>query len=86
MVYAVLFSVLFLIVGVIAGWMFAERYIAFMTHVEHDYEELFEANPHPELFDKEGNLHRGDYLTINFEPGYDPDQWCPEDLIGPDDD
>ena len=83
--YTVLFSVLFLVVGTVVGWLSAERYIAFMTHVEHDFEELFEENPHPELFDKDGKLNRGDYLTINFEPGYDPSDFSPEDIIFPDD-
>jgi hypothetical protein len=84
-IYTILFSVLFLTVGTIGGWFAAERYIAFMTHVEHDFEELFQENPHPELFDKNGKLNRGDYLTLNFEPGYDPENFDPEDIIFPDD-
>ncbi len=82
--YTVLFSVLFLIVGVLGGWFAAERYIALITATTHEFEELFEENPHPELFDKDGNLHRGDYTVINFEPGYE-DKFNPEDLISPDD-
>ena len=84
-IYTILFSVLLLTVGVIGGWLAAERYIAIMTYEPHDFEELFEENPHPEIFDKEGNIHRGDYLTLNFEPGYDPDKFNPEDIIFPDD-
>ena len=57
--YAALFSLLFLVVGVLAGWFFAEKYIAFV-HLQmeepHEFQELFEENPHPELFDTEGNL------------------------------
>ena len=83
-IYTILFSVLFLSVGVIGGWFAAERYIAYMTYERHDFEELFEENPHPELFDKDGKLNRGDYLTINFEPGYDPENFSPEDIIFPD--
>ena len=83
-VYTILFSILFLTVGVIGGWFAAERYIAYMTYERHDFEELFEENPHPELFDKDGKLNRGDYLTLNFEPGYDPENFSPEDIIFPD--
>ena len=70
--------VLGLIVGVILGWLGAERYIAFMQHVEHDHEELFKKNPHPELYDENGNLNRGDYMAITFDPGFDPEKWDPE--------
>ena len=73
-----LFSFLFLIVGFVGGWMGAERYIAFMQHVEHDFEELFEENPHPELYDKDGKINRGDYLAIQFETGFNPEEWDPE--------
>jgi hypothetical protein len=31
-------------------------------------------NPHPELYDNEGNLDKGTYIAINFEPGFDPDE------------
>ena len=70
--------VLGFIVGVILGWLGAERYIAFMQHVEHDHEELFKKNPHPELYDENGNLNRGDYMAITFDPGFDPEKWDPE--------
>ena len=40
-IYTILFSVLFSYSWTIGGWFAAERYIAFMTHVEHDFEELF---------------------------------------------
>ena len=73
-----LFSILFLIVGVVAGWVGAERYIAFMQHTEHEYEELFKENPHPELFDADGEINRGDYITMMFDPGFDPEEWDPE--------
>ena len=78
-------AALCLIVGIIGGWMAAERYIAFMQHVEHDFETLFKENPHPELFDSEGNLDRGDYMAITFDPGFDPEKWDPETDIHSDD-
>ena len=77
---AVVLIFLSLIIGFVTGWLTSERYIAFMTHIEHDFEELFEKNPHPELFDGDGELDRGDYMMITFEPGYDPDEFDPEDI------
>ncbi len=79
-------AALCLVVGIIGGWMAAERYIAFMQHIEHDFEDLFAKNPHPELFDADGNIDRGDYMAITFDPGFDPEKWDPEtDISGPDD-
>lgn len=75
-----LFSEAFLIIGLLLGWMSANIYADYTAREEHDYDELFEKNPHPELFDEDGNLNRGDYLTLNIEPGYDIDGFNPEDL------
>tara|TARA_Y100001937_G_C7038734_1_gene293591 strand:+ start:392 stop:646 length:255 start_codon:yes stop_codon:yes gene_type:complete len=71
-------SSLCFIVGLVLGWVAAERYVAFMQYTEHDFEELFKKNPHPELFDEGGKLDRGDYMMINFDPGFDPENWDPE--------
>ena len=71
-------SFICLVLGITIGWLSAERYIAFMQHVEHEHEELFQKNPHPELFDGEGDLIRGEYTTITFDPGFDPEKWDPE--------
>ena len=71
-------SGLCLVMGLVVGWLAAERYVAFMQHTEHDFEELFKKNPHPELFDNEGKLERGDYMAINFDVGFDPEKWDPE--------
>jgi hypothetical protein len=76
----ILFTEVALILGVIVGWLSAERFHDFMEKTRHHYEELFEKNPHPELYDEDGELDRGDYMVINFDPGYDPDQFDPEDL------
>ncbi len=75
-----LFSILFLFVGVIGGWFIADKYNEFRDAREHDFEELFEKNPHPEIYDKDGNIDRGDYTALTFELGYDPEEWEPEDL------
>ena len=69
-----------LILGFPVGWLSSERYQALLTFQRHDFEELFEKNPHPELFDAKGKLDRGDYMNIVFEPGYDPDEFDPEDI------
>ena len=69
-----------LMVGMVIGWVVQAMFTAHLNHVRHDYEELFENNPHPELFDKEGELYRGEYMNVTFEPGYDPDDWDPGDV------
>ena len=55
MVFTVLFSVLFCLVGFIMGWLGCERYTALMMQEVHEFDQLFEENPHPEIFDKDGN-------------------------------
>ena len=49
-------SELFLIVGFMLGWVFSERFQDYMNKSRHHFEELFEQNPHPELFDEDGEL------------------------------
>ena len=74
--YAALFSALFLLVGLTIGWIVCEKYITFLqltAEEPHIYEDLFESNPHPELFDAEGNIDKGEYLSINFPPDFDPE-------------
>jgi len=78
--YTVLFSVVFLSVGFITGWLGAERYLAFMAHEEHDFEELFTENPHPEIYSKDGKINRGEYYCVNFDLGYDADDFDPSDI------
>lgn len=81
MYYTVLFSINFLLVGVVIGWLGSDKYREFVNHTTHEFDELFQANPHPELFDKDGKLNKGDYMYINFDLGYDPDEFDPEDII-----
>lgn len=78
--YAVLFSFLFLTVGFLAGWFVADKYTALILSKRHDFEDLFEENPHPEIYDNKGKIYRGDYVAITFEPGYNADDFDPEDL------
>ena len=70
-----------LILGFTVGWLSSERYQALLTFQRHDFEDLFEQNPHPELFNSDGSLNRGDYMHIQFDPGYNPDEFDPEDII-----
>ena len=70
-----------LIVGVTFGWVASERYIAFMTMEKHEFDELFNENPHPEIFNKDGSLNKGEYVALTFDLGYQPDEFDPEDII-----
>lgn len=76
----IVLSALALMVGFMFGWISSERFHAYLDFKKHDFEELFQKNPHPELFDEDGNLDRGEYMNIMFEPGYDPDEFDPEDI------
>ena len=60
----ILFTEVALILGIILGWLGSERFHDYMEKSRHHFEELFEKNPHPELYDEDGNLDRGEYLTI----------------------
>ena len=73
-------SELCLVVGFMVGWFASDRFSEYLQKSRHHFEELFEENPHPELYDEDGHLNRGDYLSLNFEPGYDPESFDPEDL------
>ena len=64
----VLSGTLFLLIGGMIGWLGAERYITLITHRRHEYENLFDENPHPEIYDKDGKLNRGEYIAISFDP------------------
>ena len=79
----------------IISWIASEKYFTHIALLKakvlleqqnaqlfrHEFEDLFENNPHPELFDAEGNLDRGDYMVINFPPDFDPEVqgWFVED-------
>ena len=64
--YALLFSIISLLVGFTLGWLGAERYLALLEFNRHEFDELFAKNPHPELFDKDGNLDKGEYMFVDF--------------------
>lgn len=79
--YTILFSEVFLILGAVVGWIAAERFIDYRNHTRHHFEDLFQENPHPEIYNNKGKINRGEYMTLNFDPGYDPDEFDPEDII-----
>ena len=75
-------------------WIVAEKYITHMALLKtkvaleqqnallnrHEFEDLFQNNPHPEIFDAEGNIDRGEYFVINFPENFDPAEgWFVED-------
>ena len=71
--FVVLFSVLFLTVGVMAGFIANEKWNQYLQKEKHEFDDLFKENPHPELYDKDRNLDKGTYIAINFDPDFDPD-------------
>ena len=79
-VLAAVLTIITLVLGFTVGWIASEKFNAYLQFERHDFEELFQKNPHPELFDSDGNLNRGEYMNITFEPGYDPDEFDPEDI------
>ena len=83
MITAVLYCLfaLSIILGFVIGWLGNEKFTAYMEREEHHYEELFKENPHPEIYDKDGEIFKGEYINISFELGYDPDDFSPEDII-----
>ena len=71
-----LFSLAFCLIGIFGGWFVAEKYFQFIIATQedpHDFEHLFEKNPHPEIFENDGTINRGDYIYVQFPPGFDPE-------------
>ena len=61
LVFGSFLTVLFLIVGVIGGWV-AREYMM-------NYREI--PRPHPEMFDNQGNLIPDEVIAFNFENYHD---------------
>ena len=61
LVFGSFLTVLFLIVGVMAGWV-AREYMM-------NYREI--PRPHPEFFDNNGNIIPDEVIAFNFENYYD---------------
>ena len=69
-----------LLLGTVVGWIASEKFTEYVSFRRHHFEDIFQNNPHPELYDEDGNIDRGEYITLNFEPGYNPDEFDPEDI------
>ena len=64
LVFGSFLTVLFLIVGLIGGWV-AREYMM-------NYREI--PRPHPEMFDGQGNLIPDEVIAFNFENYHDYDE------------
>jgi hypothetical protein len=61
LVFGSILTILFLIVGLIGGWV-AREYMM-------NYREI--PRPHPEMFDNQGNLIPDEVIAFNFDNYYD---------------
>jgi len=64
LVFCSFLTILFLIVGLIGGWV-AREYMM-------NYREI--PRPHPEMFDGQGNLIPDEVIAFNFENYHDYDE------------
>jgi hypothetical protein len=69
-----------LVLGLVVGWIGCINYMNYLDRERHDFEDLFKKNPHPEIYEDDGSIYRGAYMNVNFEPGYDPEEFDPEDV------
>jgi hypothetical protein len=70
--FTVMFSVMFLMLGLVGGWIFKQYQIERIYGIR---------NIHPEFFDNNGNIIPDEVLAISFNPDYfdDDDEECEED-------
>ena len=59
--FSALFSIMFLMVGGVIGWMAKQ----------HLYESVAVAYTHPEMFDENGNVIPDEILAVRFENDYE---------------
>jgi hypothetical protein len=69
LVFGSFLTVLFFIVGIMAGWV-AREYMM-------NYREI--PRPHPEMFDSQGNLIPDEILAVRFENDYDYEDYDNEE-------
>lgn len=72
--YTLLFSVLFLLIGLTIGVIANDRYREYVVWNTHEFEKIIKENPHPEIYDKNGKVNREEYTAITFDLGYDPSE------------
>lgn len=63
--FSVMFSVMFLMLGLVGGWIFKQYQIERIYGVR---------NIHPEFFDNNGNIVPDEVLAVRFEEGYFDDE------------
>ena len=80
MVIATLFTMLFLPVGIVIGWIAHENFMNYVEEKAHPFNDIITQNPHPELFDDKGKVIGNDYMALTFDLGYDPSEFEPEDI------
>jgi hypothetical protein len=70
--FTVMFSVMFLMLGLVGGWIFKQYQIERIYGIR---------NIHPEFFDNNGNIIPDEVLAISFNPEYfdDEEEECEED-------
>jgi hypothetical protein len=59
--FSVMFSVMFLMLGLVGGWIFKQYQIERIYGVR---------NIHPEFFDNNGNIVPDEVLAVSFNPDY----------------
>jgi hypothetical protein len=59
--FSVMFSVMFLMIGLVGGWIFKQYQIERIYGVR---------NIHPEFFDNNGNIIPDEVLAVRFEEGF----------------
>lgn len=59
--FTTLFCVMFLMIGLIGGWIFKQYQIERIYGVK---------NIHPEMFDNQGNIIPDEVLAVRFEQGF----------------
>jgi hypothetical protein len=71
--FTTLFCVMFLMIGLIGGWIFKQYQVERIYGIR---------NIHPEFFDNNGNIIPDEVLAVRFEEGFfdgDDDDECEED-------
>ena len=79
-VLAIMFSVVFLPLGIVIGWISHDTFVHYLQEQEHPFNDLITQNPHPELFDEDGKVIGDDYVALTFDLGYDPEEFEPGDI------
>jgi hypothetical protein len=68
--FTTLFCVMFLMIGLIGGWIFKQYQVERIYGIR---------NIHPEFFDNNGNIIPDEVLAVSFNPDYFDDDECDDD-------